>query len=257
MRHGSLFSGGCDGFSLAAQWMGWTNVFHVEIEKWNQALLKQNYPDSEIYGDIREFNEREAANYRGRIDILTGGFPCQPFSAAGKKKGTQDDRYLWPTMLETIRIIQPTFIIGENVAGLTTMEDGLLFERILTSLEDEGYAVESFILPSAGCEGGSERKRVWITAYSMQKRLQGSICQHGSHQEISGRRPSRKTQHPLTGLRYDVQGSSEHLRRDSRVPNWTQRIEALGNSIDPRVAYELFRAIEITFELTPLGTKTE
>lgn len=167
MNHLSLFSGGCDGFSLAAEWMGWTNVAHVEIDKWNQKLLKQNFPESKVYGDIREFNRTEAAKYRGCIDIITGGFPCQPFSSAGKREGTEDDRYLWPEMLETIRAIQPAFVVGENVAGLTTMENGETFERICASLEDEGYTVESFVLPAASVGAWHRRDRIWIIAYSL------------------------------------------------------------------------------------------
>ena len=166
MNHLSLFSGGCDGFSVAAEWLGWTNVAHVEIDKWNQKLLRQNFPESEVYGDIREFNERHAAKHRGCIDIITGGFPCQPFSSAGKREGTGDDRYLWPEMLETIRAIQPAFVVGENVAGLTTMENGETFERICASLEDEGYTVESFVLPAASVGAWHRRDRIWIVCYT-------------------------------------------------------------------------------------------
>ncbi len=172
MNHLSLFSGGCDGFSVAAKWMRWTNIAHVEIDKWNQKLLRQNFPGTEVYGDIREFNAQHAAKYRGSIDIITGGFPCQPFSTAGKRQGTADDNYLWPPMLETIGIIKPAFVVGENVAGLTSMEDGRTFDQILADLENEGYTVESFILPACSVGAWHRRNRIFIVAYGNSSGLQ-------------------------------------------------------------------------------------
>jgi len=112
MRHGSLFSG-IGGFDLASAWMGWENVFQVEIDDHCQKVLAKNFPNVKRYEDIREFKGE-----RGSIDILTGGFPCQPFSTAGKKKGTDDNRYLWPEMFRVIKEIQPEYIVCENVYGI-------------------------------------------------------------------------------------------------------------------------------------------
>jgi DNA (cytosine-5)-methyltransferase 1 len=158
MRHASFFSG-IGGFDLAAEWMGWENVFMVEKDPWCQRILRKNFKNVEIYGDIKEFNGED---YSGSIDIVSGGFPCQPFSNAGKRKGESDDRYLWPEYLRVIREIQPTYVVGENVAGLVTMEDGKTLDRILTDLEDEGYTVESFLIPACGVGAWHRRERIWI-----------------------------------------------------------------------------------------------
>jgi DNA (cytosine-5)-methyltransferase 1 len=103
----------------------------------------------------------------GRIDILTGGFPCQPFSHAGKRKGTNDSRYLWPEMLTTIRILKPTFVVGENVAGLVSMENGKTLDRILSDLENEGYTTEQVIIPACAIGAWHRRDRIWIIAYTV------------------------------------------------------------------------------------------
>ena len=113
MVHGSLFSG-FDAPSVAASWMGWENAFHCEINDFCNEILKYWFPNSEHYEDI---TKTDFSQWRGRIDILTGGFPCQPFSVAGQRKGADDNRYLWPHMLRAIREIRPTWVIGENVAG--------------------------------------------------------------------------------------------------------------------------------------------
>ena len=123
MKHGSLFSG-IGGFDLAAEWMGWENVFHCEREPFAQKVLKYHFPNSKLYDDITTF---DATDYAGRIDILTGGFPCQPYSTAGKRQGTEDERHLWPQMLRIIREIKPRFVVGENVRGLISCWSRLIF----------------------------------------------------------------------------------------------------------------------------------
>lgn len=115
--HGSLFSG-FDAPSVAASWMGWKNAFHCEINSFCNEILKYWFPDSEHYEDI---TKTDFSQWKGRIDVLTGGFPCQPFSLAGQRKGADDNRYLWPEMLRAIREIRPTWVIGENVAGILSM----------------------------------------------------------------------------------------------------------------------------------------
>lgn len=117
MRHASLFSG-IGGPEVAAAMLGWENVFHCEINEFGRKVLEYWFPDSESYEDITKTDFRK---YRGTIDVLTGGFPCQPFSYAGKRGGQTDDRYLWPEMLRVINEVRPTWVIGENVAGIGTM----------------------------------------------------------------------------------------------------------------------------------------
>jgi len=160
MKHGSLFSG-IGGFDLAAEWMGWENVFQVEIDDYCQKVLAKNFPNVKRYGDIKEFKGEKHS-----VDILTGGFPCQPFSHAGKRKGESDDRYLWPEYLRIIREIQPAYVVGENVAGLTSMDDGKALDRILLDLEGEGYVTEQFIIPACGVGAWHRRDRIWIVAYT-------------------------------------------------------------------------------------------
>jgi len=123
MTHGSLFSG-IGGFDLAAEWMGWENKFHCEWNEFGQKVLHHYWPNAEQFTDIKKSNFTKYAN---RIDILTGGFPCQPYSSAGKRLGKEDDRHLWPEMLRAIKEIQPRWIVGENVYGLVNwIESGLL-----------------------------------------------------------------------------------------------------------------------------------
>lgn len=115
--HASLFSG-IGGAELAASWLGWTNVFHCEIQEFQRKVLEYWFPNSVSYEDI---TKTDFSEWRGHIDVLTGGFPCQPFSVAGKRKGAEDNRYLWREMLRAIRQIQPTWIVGENVNGILSM----------------------------------------------------------------------------------------------------------------------------------------
>lgn len=160
MTHASLFSG-IGGFDYASQQVGWENVFAVEKEPYCQELLKKRFPNIKIYGDIKEFNGEA---YEGTVDVISGGFPCQPFSVAGKRKGEDDDRYLWDEMLRVIREVKPKWVVGENVSGILSMEDGSTFEKICVDLENEGYEVQSYIIPACGVGAWHRRKRVWITA---------------------------------------------------------------------------------------------
>jgi DNA (cytosine-5)-methyltransferase 1 len=162
MRHGSLFSG-IGGFDLASEWMGWENVFHCEIAEFPRKVLHYYWPNSISYENIKE---TDFTIHKGGIDILTGGFPCQPFSMAGKRKGTEDERHLWPEMLRAIREIQPRWIVGENVFGLVNWDAGLVFEQVQSDLEAEGYEVQAFILPAAAVNAPHRRDRVWFVAYS-------------------------------------------------------------------------------------------
>ena len=162
VRHGSLFSG-IGGFDLAAEWMGWENVFHCEREPFAQKVLKHHFPNSKLYEDVTTF---DATAYAGRIDILTGGFPCQPFSAAGLRKGTEDERHLWPSMLRVIREVKPRYVVGENVRGLLSWSGGLVFEQVCADLEAEGYEVTPVLLPAAAKNAPHRRDRIWFVAYS-------------------------------------------------------------------------------------------
>jgi len=162
MKHGSLFSG-IGGFDLASQWMGWDNVFNCEIEKFPRKILNYYWPNAITYEDIKSTNFKV---HRGKIDILTGGFPCQPYSVAGKRKGKNDERHLWPEMLRAIREISPRWVVGENVRGLINWNGGLVFNEVQSDLEAEGYEVQSFLLPAASVGAPHRRDRIWFVAYS-------------------------------------------------------------------------------------------
>lgn len=162
MRHGSLFSG-IGGFDLAAEWMGWENVFHCEWMEFPRKVLDYHFPNADSHIDICK---TDFTKYANKIDILTGGFPCQPFSTAGKRKGTEDERYLWGEMLRAIQEIKPKFVIAENVFGITNIDGGLVFQQVCVDLENEGYEVQPFIIPAAAKNAPHRRDRCWFIAYS-------------------------------------------------------------------------------------------
>lgn len=180
MNHISLFSG-IGGFDLAAEWMGWNNLAHCEWNPFGQKILKHYWPNAKSYTDIRDF---DATKYRGHVDIISGGFPCQPFSLAGKRGGAEDDRYLWPEMLRVIDEARPAWVVGENVAGLLTMEqpDGVLrmesedhlceevemvLETIIGGLEGIGYGAQAFVIPACAVNAPHRRDRLWIVAHAL------------------------------------------------------------------------------------------
>lgn len=170
MTHGSLFSG-IGGFDLAAQRVGWQNIFQVEIEEKARKILQKHFPDTERHADIKDFDGRQ---YAGNIDIISGGFPCQPFSTAGKRKGSADDRAIWFEMFRVVSEIRPRWVVAENVSGLLTIESGMAFERVCADLESEGYTVQSFIIPACAVGAPHRRNRVWIVAHS-------DVCKHGEN----------------------------------------------------------------------------
>ena len=161
MKHGSLFSG-IGGFDLAAHWAGIDTVFACAIDEWNREVLKKRFPNTTIYKNIKEVNFEQ---YRGTADIISGGFPCQPFSLAGKRAGTKDDRYLWGEMFRVVREVEPTWVIAENVRGLTTIEGGSTFETVCDDLEVSGYEVQPFIIPALSVGAPHQRERLWIVAH--------------------------------------------------------------------------------------------
>jgi len=161
MRHGSLFSG-IGGFDLAAEWMGWENIFHCEWMEFPRKVLDYHFPDADSHIDICKTDFKKYAN---KIDILTGGFPCQPFSLAGKRKGTDDERYLWGEMLRAIQEIKPRFVIAENVFGITNIDGGLVFEQVCLDLEAEGYEVQPFIICAAAKNAPHRRDRCWFIGF--------------------------------------------------------------------------------------------
>ena len=160
MNHGSLFSG-IGGFDLAAEWMGWHNEFHCEWMPFPRKVLNHYWPNSKSYEDI---TKTDFTIHRGTIDILTGGFPCQPYSSAGKRLGKEDERHLWPHMLRVISEVKPTYVVGENVRGLTNWNGGMVFEEVCIDLESQGYEVQPILLPACAVGAPHRRDRVWFIA---------------------------------------------------------------------------------------------
>lgn len=166
MKHIGLFEG-IGGFSLAARWMGWETIAWCEWNEFGQKVLRYHFPKANGHGDI---TKTDFTIYRGQCDILTGGFPCQPYSVAGKRKGKEDDRHLWPEMLRAIREIQPTYIIGENVSGIVNWNGGMVFNEVQTDLENEGYETIPFILPACAKNAPHKRERIWFIATDTKSR---------------------------------------------------------------------------------------
>jgi DNA (cytosine-5)-methyltransferase 1 len=169
MKHASFFNG-VGGFQLAAEWVGWENVMSCEINKLLNHVTRYYWPNCIQHEDIRD---TDFTIYRNKIDIITGGFPCQPYSLAGKRKGKEDDRHLWPEMLRGIREIQPPFVVGENVFGLINWRGGLVFDEVQADLEAAGYEVIPFILPACAVNAPHRRDRIWFVAHHTNSRIEG------------------------------------------------------------------------------------
>src|SRR5210317_1820802 len=162
MNHLDLFSG-IGGFSIALEKVGFKTVAFCEREPYCKLLLQKHWKGVKIYDDIKTI---KGEDIKEPIDILTGGFPCQPYSVAGKQKGTDDDRYLWPEMFRVIKEVKPTFVIAENVRCIINIQDGMVFETVCSDLESEGFEIQPFIIPAAGVNAPHKRERVWIVGYS-------------------------------------------------------------------------------------------
>lgn len=247
MKHLDLFSG-IGGFAYAADQV-WDNVEHIfcDNDPFCQEVLKKHWPTSKIYGDIRTV-EGEVA------DIVTGGFPCQPFSVAGHKRGTEDARHLWPEMLRVIRESKPTWVIAENVRGLLTQGGGVVFEQVCTDLEAEGYDVQPIIIPAISVNAPHQRDRVWFIANSTSL----------GRSSRSGFRQERQVLHNQDKLppqdKPEGQGrkrwfapidetswaetATELCRVDDGLPERLDktRLKALGNAIVPQIAIEIMRS---------------
>ena len=268
LKHGSLFSG-IGGFDLAAQWMGWDNIFHCEWNTFGQQILQYYWPNAITYEDI---TKTDFSIHRGKIDILTGGFPCQPYSNAGSRKGKEDERHLWPEMLRAIREIKPKWIVGENVSGILSWSKGLVFEEIQNDLENEGYEIQPILLPAIGVGADHIRERVWFVAYSSSvgwKSVQSDI-RSSSNKESNIKRnwkkikwwekeadvldPSRNT-----FLRFqEMYGKPPIFNVDDgipfrldgiTIPKWLEQAnQGAGNAIVPHVAHQIFETIEAVEE---------
>lgn len=228
---GSLFSG-IGGIDLAAEWAGMEVIWQCEIDPFCQQVLKKHWPGVRLYDDIREIG-RETA----RPDVVVGGFPCQPFSIAGERRGKADDRDLWPEMFRVIRELKPTWVIGENVANFANMA----LERTLSDLESEGYKTQTFIIPACAVNAEHRRDRVFIVAYDSSKRNEGIRKSEIQRQQgIQGSKNGRRFT-PI-GRRSDI-SSPQLCRTYNGIPYGVDKIRALGNEVVPQQIYPIFKAI--------------
>lgn len=283
MKCGHLFNG-IGGFALASSWMGWSNIMHCEIDAFCNKVMNYHFPNSHQHEDIRT---TDFGIWKGRIDLITGGFPCQPFSTGGDRRGSEDPRHLWPEMLRAIREISPRWIVAENVRGLTNWNGGMVFDQVQADMEAEGYEVIPFLLPTAGVGSPHRRYRIWFIAHARSLKGDLPIQQRGQKQakDINAHRQNEsRFVADAQGVGMEVPGanwqpesqsyagerlfgcnSSGNYWRDfpTQPPvcsgndgfpgeldsisflDWREgSLTALGNAIVPKVAHEIFKAID-------------
>lgn len=238
-----LFSG-IGGFSLGLEWAGMETVaFCICLAKC-RLVLKKHWPKVPIHDDIKTL---DGTQYRGAIALVCGGFPCQPFSVAGRRKGTSDDRDLWSEMFRVIKEVRPAWVLGENVAGFV----GMGFDRTATDLESEGFEVRAFVIPACAVNAPHRRDRVWIVAYANCKCRTHPIF---TRNNVAERRIWTKTQWrenrkflemaSVGGKIYCKRmDKSKGNRMDDGFQDWPYRLKQLGNSVVPQVVEIIGRAI--------------
>jgi site-specific DNA-cytosine methylase len=246
MNHGSLFSG-IGGFDLAAEHMGWVNVFNCEKDAFCRSRLNLNFPSTTSYHDI---TQTDFTIHRGQIDVLTGGDPCQPHSIAGKRQGANDSRYLWPEMRRAYLETEARIVVNENVRG--SISNGALDKKI-GDLESDGYTCwPPLIIPAGAGAALHRRDRVWLVAYSSRKRCRERNLTPVAEEKKEG----YVRDHSLRPSKYGYASWSANkpdiLRMANGIPDWMDNvrhrnaaIRAYGNAIDWRIALQVFRAIEI------------
>ena len=259
MQHLDLFSG-IGGFALAARWSGFETVAFCEVDQYCQKVLAKHWPQVPIYSDIKKLT-RQGLESDGisQPDIITGGFPCQPFSVAGKQRGQDDNRHLWPEMLRLISELHPAWVVGENVPGFVR----LALDGCLSDLENQGYSVQSFIIPACAVDATHRRDRVWIIAHANSQREpvspkyeQPVVDAHFDGQGLQGGPKARNfspkpektrqqfTRQNLSPGRVDRPTQPPILRATNGIPHRMDRIKGLGNAVVPQLVYNLFQIIK-------------
>lgn len=237
MRHLDLFSG-IGGFALAASWAGIETVGFCEIEDYPRKVLEKNFPGLPIHRDIKKLN---GSDYAG-VELITGGFPCQPFSTCGREKGTKDPRHLWPEMRRVISEARPAWVVAENVSGLVRL--GL--DMVQHDLEAEGYSSRAVMVPACAKGAKHRRDRLWIIAHS----VRGIHCPEskrecetlGAGQNIMAHGEKWELARRLTGQGNIVETMG---RTTNGIPaGLDEGLKALGNAIVPQVAYEILKNIK-------------
>jgi len=236
-----LFSG-IGGFSLGLERTGhFETTAFCEIDKFCKLILDKHWKGTKIYDNVKEITkERLEADGIQFPDIITGGFPCQSFSVAGKQKGTSDSRYLWPEMFRIIKIFKPRYVIGENVRGIVNIENGMVFETVCSNLEDEGYEVQPFLIPAASVGAPHRRERIWFIASlanATESRSSsepigdpGSVGEESSREEEGRNQSSVRTTTCSSEESKDVANAESIRTGESREFNQEERSEGSGST---------------------------
>ena len=228
-----LFAG-IGGFSLGLEMTGgFETVAFCEIEKYPQEILKKNFADVPIYEDVRSLTaDRLIRDGVGNIDVITGGYPCQPFSVAGKQKGEADDRHLWPFMLKIIAQVRPSWVICENVSGHISL--GL--DQVLFDLENEGYATRTFVVPACAVNAPHRRDRLWIVAHAGSTRSATRVSGSVKRKERDTRKPfNSHHQHGRWSPKNHWTVEPSMGRVANGIPRRVAKLKALGNAVVPQI----------------------
>ena len=230
LKHLDLFSG-IGGFSLGLESAGLVEtVAFCDFDKYCQKVLKKNFPGVPIYGDVKELNyDKLKADGIDQIDIITGGYPCQPFSVAGRKKGEDDPRHVWPEMFRLIKELRPTWVIGENVGGHIKL--GL--DTVLENLESEGYSARTFSISASSIGAKHQRERIWIVANSNSEGLEGQW-------KVSSR-ISKELKDPSYSCWWATEPNVGRVAHG--ISNRVDRLKQLGNAVVPQIPELIGRAI--------------
>lgn len=243
LTHFSLFSG-IGGLDLAAEWAGFRTVGQCEWVNYPTKVLEKHWPDVPRWRDIRSVKAEDFYKRTGlrTVTVISGGFPCQPFSVAGKRKGKDDDRYLWPEMLRVIQELRPNWVVGENVAGIRN----LALDDVLFNLESAGYEAVTFNIPACAVNAPHRRARIFIVANSnsegRSRILHGNLC---TCLKTFERWPDVTLDScaDITAWMEKSLGKPGICRDDDGIPHRVDRLKCLGNAVVPQQAYPIFKAI--------------
>lgn len=268
LTHFSLFTG-IGGIDLAAEWAGFETVGQCEFADYPTRVLEKHWPDVPRWRDIRTVTKEGFYEKTGlrTVDLISGGFPCQPFSVAGKQRGKEDDRYLWPEMLRVIEEIRPTWVLGENVAGIVRMA----LDQVLFELENKGYTALPFIIPACSVDAPHRRERVFIIAHSNNTRNRAQELRANRNRQTENERREKQSQLGVSGLCKDVADAKSteckrHWTKPGRsqdgltnggwwavepdvgrvangIPNRVDRVKCLGNAVVPQQVHPILKAI--------------
>jgi len=247
LTHLSLFTG-IGGIDLAAEKAGFETVGQCEFADYPTKVLEKHWPDVPKWRDIRDVTRD---SFRARtglhtIDLISGGFPCQPFSVAGKQKGKEDDRYLWPEMLRVIRELKPRWVLGENVPGILRIAG----DTVCQDLEREGYDIGIFNFEAVAIGAGHRRERVFFVANSKSCGRRGGGSPSDSWErwgleygeEIGGAIRGKVQGCHINYLKYP-ETAPAHIRGNYGLPDWLDRVRAIGNAVMPQQVYPILMAI--------------